>query len=393
VLRYFVSHGDVVSLPSPDDHAVARALDAFVLGSVGGPRRVVVARDLAGELFLVDEDGVAGLPDSVRSVVARHELARGRPPRFIDASELWLMSVDLLEQAADSPGTNDPVHVYGRLSGPWGSTTSTPHAAHGQLTVTRGDLLRGFFEGARQPFFVDGGVMLHALVPGGPVDDVGVGRGVVLAWALLPWDAGGLDGGNEPCALQIFDALVGALQDDLRRHGARNTFTARTLPVADRGALEARMVAEGFLIHGDVAEKKTGIFARERRPLPPEWRVDDLEPVAADALAALAPAFPDPRSTALWARVHARAPATFSIPAPPHAAAVPTSSTPRREKPATIVQQPFRRSEPDWMADFAPPPGTPAPRRARVTPTAPSTSRRPTASPGSARPEWMKDFE
>jgi hypothetical protein len=391
VLRYFVPHGVPAALPSPHDTGLARAVDAFVLGGAGAPRRVVVARDLAGELYVVDEDDPAGLPDDLRRQVGMHELSRGRPPRFVDATELWLLAIDLLEQAADGPGTNDPVQLYGRLSGPWGpaAASSTAQATNGQLTVTRGDLLRAAIEGAAQPFLVDGGVVLHWALPGGLAEDLGGGRGVVLAYALLPLDAGGLDGGNESCTLQVFHGLAHALHDDLRRHGGRHAFTQRALPIDDRRALEARLQAEGYLIQGDVAEKKTGLLARERRPLPPEWRVDDIVPVARDALAALAPTFPDARSAALWARIHPAPPRSFTIPA---TTAPPPLAT--RTRPATVVEQPFRRRDPDWMADFAASAGTPAPRRTRVAPPSSPARNAPAArsSPG-ARPDWMKDFD
>jgi hypothetical protein len=402
VLRYFAAHGTTTDLGSAHDTGWARAIDAFVIGGARSPRRVVVARDLAGDLHLVDEDGPAGLPDALRRDVGRHEIARGRPPRFVDVDELWLYSIDLLEQPADSPGTNDPVQLYGRLSGPWGSSSSPPQACDGQLTITRGDLLRAFAEAGSQPFLVEGGVILHALLPGERVEDVAAGRGVVLAYPLLPLDAGGLDGGNEACVVQVFDGLVHALQDDLRNHQTSSSFAARMLPILDRRALESRLAAEGFTVEGDVAFRKTGFLSKERQPLPREWRVDDLDAVARDALAAL-PGFPDARSAALWLRTQARAPAIALVPpatapgalksGPPPSGGSPPLST----KPVTVTEQPFRRRAPDWMNDFAAPAGAPPPRRTPVSPKSstsptPSTTAGRPASPG-ARPDWMKDFD
>jgi hypothetical protein len=409
VLRYFVAHGAVLDLPAAHDTGMARALDAFVLGGARSPRRVVVARDLAGELHLVDEDGPAGLPDALRRDVGRHEIARGRPPRLLDVEEIWLFSVDLLEEPADSPGTNDPVQLYGRLSGPWGPSSSAPRACNGQLTVTRGDLLRGFSESGGQPFLVDGGAILHTLLPGDRVEDVASGRGAVLAYALLPLDAGGLDGGNETCAIQVFDGLVHALQDDLRKHAVGVPFATRLLPVVDRRSLESRLEAEGFAVEGDVAERKTGFLSKERRALPPEWKVDDVGSVAREALGALGAAFPDARSAALWLRTQGRAPA-FAVPSTRTTTTATTTATTARAasssagetaatKPATVVEQPFRRRAPDWMNDFASPTTTAAPRRTAVAP-APARPRAPVsssstsgASAGAPRPDWMKDFD
>jgi len=396
VLRYFAAHGAVVDLPAAHDTGMARALDAFVLGGARTPRRVVVARDLTGELHVVDEDGPAGLPDALRRDIGRHEIARGERPRLLDADEVWLLVIDLLEQPADSPGTNDPVHLYGRLSGPWGPPSSTPRACNGQLTVTRGDLLRAFAESAGQPFLVDGGAILHALLPGDRVEDVAAGRGIVLAYPLLPLDAGGLDGGNEACVVQVFDGLVRALQYDLRTQAGSSSFAARLLPVVDRRAEEARLEAEGFAVDGDVAERKTGFLSKERRPVAREWTVADVPVVAREALGALGSAFPDARSAALWLRTQARAPSIPSLPRTP--ATTTATTTEPRPKPATVVEQPFRRREPDWMNDFAAPAGSPTPRRTPVAPTTPPAPA-PPPSPSSnvstlrARPDWMKDFD
>jgi hypothetical protein len=392
VLRYFVPHGESLELPSPLDTGLARPVDAFVLGEAGLSRRVIVARDLMGELVVVDEDGPGGLPDAIRFAVGHHELARGRPPRFVDATQVWLLAIDLLEQASDGPGTNDPLQLYGRLSGPWGAKT-TAHACNGQLTVTRGDLLRGFAEGAEQPFLVPGGAIFHAAVPGGLPEDLAGGHGIVLAYALLPLDAGGFEGGNESSALQIFHGLVHAFHDDLRRQGSRHAFAQRTLPVDDQRTLAARLQAEGFTIRDGVAWKRSGLFARERRPLPPEWTIDDIGPVAREALSALASGFPDPRSAALWARIQ---------PASPASAFVPTSGSPTwtpappRRSPKTVVEQPFRRRDPDWMNDFATSTTAVPPRRTRVSPPSSTATRGPAASSDRryvSKPDWMKDFE
>ena len=403
MLRYFVAHGAVVDLPAAHDIGMARALDAFVLGGERTPRRVVVARDLGGDLHVVDEDGPAGLPDALRRDVGRHEIARGQPPRLIDVDDLWLFTIDLLEQPADSPGTNDPVQLFGRLSGPWGPPSSSPRACDGQLTVTRGDLLRAFAESGGQPFLVDGGAILHALLPGDRAEDVAAGRGAVLAYPLLPLDAGGLDGGNEACVVQVFDGLVRALQDDLRAHAAPSSFSARLLPIVDRRAEEARLQAEGFSVEGDVAERKTGFLSKERRAVAREWSMADVGVVAREALGTLGAGFPDARSAALWLRTLPRAPSIAALPRTASAPLVATTSATTTPMPPTVVEQPFRRRAPDWMADFASPAGTPTPRRTPVTPATPRRPSGPTSTPPSApspppseargRPDWMKDFD
>ena len=330
MLRYFVAHrASAVALPPAAEATLVRALDAFV---VAGPRRVVVARDMAGDLFLADD---ADLPDTVRAAVTQHELARPKPARFVDVDEVWLFTAELLEQAADTPGANDPVQLYGRLCGPF--ARGAPATAHnGQLTLTRGDLLRGFVDSAAHGFVVDDGAVLHACVPGERAEELAQGRGLVLVYPLLPPDADA-GGANEPVAQLLLHGLLHALHDDLARHKSTHAF------------------ARGPLVDGTM---KDALVA------------------ARDALGALA-GFPDARSSALWSRVTERAPAL----APAHA----RPSTPVARAAPVPVQQPWRRAAPDWMRDFET--SSPPPRRTRVVDA--RAPRPPTKGP----PDWMKDFE
>ena len=78
--------------------------------------------------------------------VSFHEVAGGSR-RLLRAAELYLFELQLVEQAADRPGFDDPVHLYGTLLGPL-SPAGLGEVTEGQLTVTRADLLEG--AGARR---------------------------------------------------------------------------------------------------------------------------------------------------------------------------------------------------------------------------------------------------
>lgn len=93
------------------------------------------------------------LPAGLQSELAFHEMSGGRPTRLLEAGEVFLFNVQLLEQPPGSPGWNDPVYLYGTLYGPPpGGTDGRTAGVEGQLMVTRGDLLDGLVRGAAHAF-------------------------------------------------------------------------------------------------------------------------------------------------------------------------------------------------------------------------------------------------
>ena len=394
-------------------------VDQFVVGDTRAPRRCAVARDLGGALLLVDESVIQS-DVSLRGQLVKNELARqGRPPRILAGRELWLFAMELLEQPGDAVGVNDPIHIYGTLFGPFptmGDTTAA-HAQDGQLTVTRGDLLRGLLASEGEPFSLadsHGGRVLHALLPGDTDDVIVDGRGMLLAYPLFPLEGGRSAGGNEALVCQLICEVVHGLQADLREQQQAHPFCQNLLPVLVRDALERELEADGFRIDGDIA-RRGGLLRRDEvRQLPTKGDLPDFFRAARQALAALAPSgFPDARSRTLFARVATRAASAQTTGMIPQA---PQMSTPQLSTPLTrtpgqgrVAEQPYRRHDPGWMNDFLdlPSPTSTARRPPRLTPVAqprgsgPLTrtdepgTRSPSSSTGlpNKKPDWMKDFD
>lgn len=366
--RYFISPSD----PVPVQVQVIELVSAFSVGA----KKVAVARIASGALAVVDEDDLSG---SEKSALVEMELAHQVQP--LGVSTLWLLSLDYMEQAADAQGANDPVHLFGTLTGPWSTTnpaTSAAYAVAGRLTVTRGDVLQGFVDRRVVAGFS------AALLPGDTHEATARGDGVVLAIPLLQGvdAASGADRGNDVATLHVLAGVLEALHDDLQTLASSSSSFARgPLPCFHRARAVADLEKLGFVVEGDLA-KKGGLFSTERRPVPAELTLDEALGVAREAMKAL-PGFPDPRARVLQG-LGRRPFVTTTTVTPP--AMMPTTSPPPQK---TFTQQPA-----DWMSDFDTP-AAPAPTK-KTTATTNSTPKKPVrATPisSAARPDWMKDFE
>jgi hypothetical protein len=304
--RYFVAHTD----PAPVGalHPVnASVLDAF--RSRG--REVAVLRDLRGDLHLYDGSFDA-LPTALRADLRGHELAVGGL-RTVAADGIWLLDVSAMEQLPDTPGTNDPIYLQGRLSGPW---PGTPSVAAGRLAITRADLLAGLVSG--EPFAVrtEGGRVLHAALPGGRTEEIALGQAYVLAFALVPFEIQPTDPANDTVVAQLIHDLLGALRADLQAAKAPHWLVKERLPVPSRAALEAALVADGWKIRGQSAVRPLGpgsgltgflsmalgIDYDKKILLPKEAPLPTFLALAARMLASF-PGFPDERAAALARRI------------------------------------------------------------------------------------------
>lgn len=363
-------------------------IDAFRLAD---GRDAVVVVDRLGNLHLLDEGVPGSLPPALRAELGQHELVRGRPVRRLLAGSFSLLLLERVDQPLNTPGANDPVALSGRLFGPFGLAGS-PRLTEGTLTVTRGDLLSGLVDGAREALMtsgVDGHAArcLHMLLPGDTVEATAAKDGLVLAYPLPPAELL-TEPTNEAAAAQILADVLAGLQADQQAAGVTSVFAGRELPVASRADLERELERQGWEIRGESAVRldarlKKGISGlltsvlgvpdHMTRRLPSEGSLDDFLAIAAEALASM-PEWPDARARAL--RALAAPPAPLRIPSPgdahrppptpPRPAAPPQPATPRQALPQ------------DWRADF----GTPTPR---------STELRPAKS--KVRPDWMDDFE
>jgi hypothetical protein len=430
--RYFVPHAasPVESAPC-DATEVIHAVDAFRLEPASlGESEWFVCTDVVGQLQLIPGSDRARLPASVQAQLAHHEVASGRPPRRLAATELFFFATELVEHPADAEGFNDPVYLYGTLTGPWPG----PHVPRtlGQLTVTRGDVLAGFAHGAQDAFHYvkdaesrDAPRAYHALLPGDRAEQLAQGRGLVLAYPAVPSELQAHHAANGAQVAMVLHAVLAQLREDARANKGPPALAALELPVPSRAMALADLELRGYEVKGDLATprptkgglvgKLSGWFQGDeavrvpREAPPPEF----LE-LARRALPSL-PGWPTETERTLRAHVHA---GTVSPGAPvtprlnvPRAPAPPPSIPPRLPTP------PARSS--DWMKDFLDAhgkPGSAPPRLTHMQPQAPAPPTPPATwqqdfapaaparpaprqqqekapAPPGKKPDWMSDFD
>jgi len=395
--RYFIPHAATPAEPvTPDAAAIVHVVDTFRLEStqVLEPEWLVGV-DALGNPHVVPASERGLLSATALSQLAHHEVASGRTPRRIAASELYFLAVELVEHPANAEGFNDPVYLYGHLSGPWPG--AAPQRVPGQLTVTRGDVLAGLVHGAREAFHYAPTPESpaaphghHALLPGDRPDVLASGRGLVLAWPAVPPELQVGNASNGPMVSRLLHDVLTQLQEDATEHQGPEALIRMELPVPSRAMAIAELELRGYEVKGDVAvlrRQHPGLLTRmaewlraEKVKVPREAGTAEFLDLARQALAAL-PGWPTETERALRARVRPGGGVPAS-PAVPHAVA----SAPRPLPPRAPPRPP--RPE-DWMRDFlaehqARQPQAPRPRITRVKPPPPS------AKPGT--PDWMADF-
>jgi hypothetical protein len=423
--RFFVSKGDPPELLDPLDDGLqpVHALDVFRIGAPHlEPQEWIVALDSAGALRPLPASWRPRLPEVVQGELACHELS-GAPGRMLEVCELFFFDVRLAEQAGAVPGLNDPVYLYGTLYGPCrGVPEPDTWRVEGQLTVTRADVLEGLVRGAPLAFRYPGELgrlscCYHMMLPADREEEIHQGKGIVLAYPLLPPDLA-LDGAaNEALVKQLLFDLLNALKEDLESQALAHPLRGVVLPVPSRAFLEAELKAQGYKVQGDSALPPAGSqaglrgflatvfgsFAGRRLTLPPEGTVDDFLALARRALQGL-PGWPTERDVALRARIHplssgprpplqsppaprpqprtptARAPAPPPQGPPPWVQDFVRSHRPAGSPPPRVTSSYGGSSAPEWMKDFEP------------RPAAPKPARKP-SGPGPARPAWMEDFD
>jgi hypothetical protein len=406
--RYFTVRPSSAPKPAPG-HPVTHALDVFVLE---GPHQAatewVVGFDDLGQIAAQPFAGATG---SVRGQVSFHEVAGGTR-RQLRAAELYLFEVQLMEQAADRPGFDDPVHLYGTMLGPL-SPAGLGEVSEGQLTVTRADILEGAARGASHAFrhAAPGGAAgargFQLLLPGDRPEELSQGRGVVIAYPVLAADLQSSAPGNEFFFNQILYDVITGVWGDVEREAPPPRRRPEDVPVPNRALAEQLLVNQGYVIEGDSAVRPRkgllgsvlGAFVEDRRTVPREGSSDDYLRLADEALAAVG-GWPAARARALRSCLGgggvspplprfepAPAPMPAGLPAPPppprQRAGPPhwmvdfiASHQPPGARPPVVTGA----GKPDWMNDFAPEAGEDKPATEQDT-------------RDRARPDWMKDFE
>jgi len=340
---------------------------------------LVVGTDLEGRIAVVEDRTT--LAARGRAQLAFHDVAAAGRTIAIDAQELFVFDLQTIEMLPDAPGLNDPLYVYGLLAGPFPVKSAEPRApVEGQLTVTRADLISGLVAGVAASFAyapdAGGSRAVHALLPGGRADMIALGRGVVRALPLAPGWLPDCPGPNDLVAAQLLYDVLSALRADMK-------IDTPLLPVPDRAAFEAQLVAKGWRIEGNeaVRPRASGLLGAlrgsDRQTLPRQGSLDDLV-AEARALLAKIPEVPTAEAKAIAARlappparpiIPASAPAPALTPSPPVSAARPRVSVPRTE----------------WMKDFVDAHRAPDRRPPKVSTPARAVDK-------AATPAWMADF-
>ena len=341
-----------------------------------GDDELIVATDANGVVCLGERDA---LPRRAQVQVAYHDVATSKRALELRAQELYIFDLQTIEMLPDAPGLNDPLYLYGHMYGPYPAARDAV-PVEGQLTVTRADLIGALVHGVEMAFAyppeAQGSRAVHALLPGEGADMIALGRGVILALPLAPAWLPECPLSNDLVVAQLlYDVLV-ALRAELRVEGA--------LPVPNRAALEADLVAKGWRIEGDEAVKPraTGLLgalrSSEKKQLPRQATLDELVAEARTLLTKL-PGVPTAEALALRALVGSfqRTPVMPVVKTP--GAPTPVSLPPRSPTPRVAAD----RS--DWVKDFVDAHRAPSRPPPRVTTPARVISK-------DATPAWMEDF-
>jgi len=357
----------------------------------------VVGVDATGAVGFGSVAEASSLATRVQKELAYHEVTGGvlLP---LAAVEVWLFTVDVVEQLPDAAGLNDPLCLYGTLLGPLprASGLAIPAVA-GQLTVTRGDLLDGLVSGARRAFLTpraagEGGRFVHALLPGDRPDAIAGGRGLVVALPLAPPELAGESASNEIVVAQLLYDVLSALVADAQAAAPGSALARMALPVPSRALLQARLEGEGWTVQGDFATRRPGeakglagilgrvaqALAPERVRLPEEGSLDAFVGLAEAAVASLPGACCPAtvswrRAPAIGARERVRAGAPLPL------------LPPRSASPVRVPRGAPAKDDHAWVADFVAAHERPGKRSTVASPAR--------AVAPSAQPPWMRDFE
>lgn len=253
---------------------------------------VAVVSCLGGGVSAVAAPAFATLPESIRSqITTASAQLRGRF-RAITARELWVASLDALDQAVESAGLNDPAFLYCRLQSVLSAGPVTvmmePLDQPGRGTVGRIDLLAACAEALVAAFPLSdpaAASVYHLLLPLGSLHAIEQGRSVALCYPILD-PAVFSNPDNSVIVLRIIYDLLSRLQQDIRAELPGHPFGDASLPVPSRQRLESDLLADGYQIQGDIAVKgsaagrqpgDTTSFLAQLRALAQAWLAPQIQ--------------------------------------------------------------------------------------------------------------------
>lgn len=374
---------DVFFIRSPEERASAMVA---VAACVGGELAVFAGAELEG--LEREETELASQLQAVR--IAQRDVFR-----TIQANELFVGTIDAIEQNARTAGFNDPVDIDGTLQARlgWDGRTVTRLALDNAVRMLAGrlDLLAAYRTGNEHAFQnprSSAGHTHHFFVPLAPAETIERGEGIALLYPLLD-PAVSAQADNAVLAMRVAYDLLIRLQEEMRERAAPPAVAARLLPVPSRPMLEDELVASGYDIRGDIARRVRSaapgdqerlpflenlLRAFDRKPgddvlLAPQATPNDYAGIIDEILPLVSTPGDTRMHAALAARLRPAAPATAvpvarqaPSPAAPPPAVAPATPRRRSRSPqsfdadfAPIPGQARSEPEPTWEDDFAPP--------------------------------------
>lgn len=244
----------------------AHIIDMFYLREPGIElaERVIIAGCLEGAIDVFTNEAVATLEHHLQSQIQTVDVNQRGCFRAITAKELYIATLDAIEQEVRAPGFNDAVYLYGRMQAKIAFDSGKVQVARldneGRFTIGRIDVLHAYKEAAARAFqnpSEPGEHMYHLMVPAAPLDTIKRGYGVTLVYPFLdPLTFSGAD--NVFIIMRIVYDLLSRLQQDMLQEQRHHPFTTATIPVPSRHRLENELQADGYTLSGDVAIKQPG---------------------------------------------------------------------------------------------------------------------------------------
>ncbi|HEY1014164.1 MAG TPA: hypothetical protein VGE07_15740, partial [Herpetosiphonaceae bacterium] len=256
-----------VAPPAPAPLRIpAAVLDLFYLGGDAHPAAELVAvlGCMGGSIMLATRGSFPELPLDLQQQLRVLEINTRGLFRTVRAQEVWIASLDAVEQAAQASGYNDAISAYGRMHCrlmPRGGQLLIQPLAHDVcLTAGRIDVLHGWQMGLAAPLrhaWRGDEAHTHCCLPLAPRAAVAQGYGVSFLYPFFdPARFGGAD--NTPIALRIIHDVLAQLQHDMREQGSAAPLAVLNLPVPSRQQLEAELAADGYQIRGETAVRTGG---------------------------------------------------------------------------------------------------------------------------------------
>ncbi|KPV54634.1 hypothetical protein SE17_02555 [Kouleothrix aurantiaca] len=368
----------------------ATLLDLFYLRSApDSPAELTaVVGCLQGDIGVVVGDAMQALPEDIRGQIRAAEVSRRGVFRALAVRELYITTLDAVDQEARVAGFNDALYLYGRMQAciRWDrhQARTTPLNNEGRLMVGRLDLLQAYLEGSAHAFqsLIEAETTAyHFMLPVEPTANVVQGSGIALVYPILdPLISNSID--NSFVVMRIVYDLLLRLQQDMVQEQHRHAFVTAEIPVPSRQRLEAELQADGYAIRGDVAEQQINQphdpqantwlqrlralaqqWAAPQIKLPPQATPRDYLQLIADVLPAIRTSEDTAMAQALANLLEARVtpvrqPLIAQIPAQPRADRSTAPSGRRKYAPPIVSAVPPMPKQ-DWSRDFVRPADSP----------------------------------